>query len=451
MSKFKTISGEGKVVSFQGQLRLLSENGGWKQKVEVWLLNSLRNKNNWVYQNLSIHKDLFAGTPLLCAYVGEQIADSHNFEMVIDESGKEVPDFRKATAERIVGYFPSKENIRIEKKDGVEWIVGVGEIFSWYNMQLVEKLKKQGVLSVSIETLIDEYHYEGDTEVFTKYQILGTTLLHETVSPAVEGAHIKALSTLGMNGVKEMTLRVASKNSNEDKQNKNPQTKNNKENYVTMKIKDLQVEGFKVLGANGNKIALLSKEKGEAFISTAEKDNGEIIIGAKTSVNATVSFGEGENAIVVALDSVIDSYMTENSELKAELSQKDTDYETIKTVLNKMQTQETARRKESIKASIKGRLAEIKANSDVDIAENECDDLMADDKINEYVAMEDSEGKFIGDEKARCDVDTRCMSKILEARKNAKAKVFAWERIKDNSEKDENVDDIELSIENILK
>jgi hypothetical protein len=68
---------------------------------------------------------------------------------------------------------------------------------------------------------------EGTTEVFTKYQVLGTTVLGDGVSPAVEKANIRALSAIGREGVREMTLRVASQN--EKSQKPNPQNKIRKE------------------------------------------------------------------------------------------------------------------------------------------------------------------------------------------------------------------------------
>ena len=58
MSKFKTVNSTGKIVSFQGQLRLLAEKNGWLQRVEVRLLNSDLNRNGWIYQNLDEHRHL---------------------------------------------------------------------------------------------------------------------------------------------------------------------------------------------------------------------------------------------------------------------------------------------------------------------------------------------------------------------------------------------------------
>ncbi len=112
--------------------------------------------------------------------------------------------------------------------------------------------------------------------------------------------------------------------------------------------------------------------------------------------------------------------------------------------LEAMQKAEKARRVNAVKEAIKKRLAEIKdSNKDADIAENECDNLMTDEKLEEYAECENKDGAFCGEERACKDVDARCMSKIIEAGK-AKNKVqknqFAWKDIKNNSASEEEND-----------
>ena len=237
MSKFKTITENGKIYnSFIGKLKVLAEKDGWRQKAELWLLNDITNNNDWRYERLEEHRGLFAKTPILVAYVGDKIGDGHNFRQINNPDGSVVASFMSSTAERIVGFFDDDSDIRIEEKDGKKWIVGIGYIWQWYAQELVAKIKKQGLdgMSISIETLIDEMHKEGSTEVFTKYQILGTTILGDDVAPAVTGAYIKALSALGVDKIREETLKVASMQ--KQNQNQNPQTKTKKENKVTMKL-----------------------------------------------------------------------------------------------------------------------------------------------------------------------------------------------------------------------
>ena len=78
MGRIRTVEPGGKLVSFIGSLRLLTETEGLLQKVEVRLLNSEVNRNNWQYLNLEEHRRLFADTPLLVAYRGKKVGDGHN-------------------------------------------------------------------------------------------------------------------------------------------------------------------------------------------------------------------------------------------------------------------------------------------------------------------------------------------------------------------------------------
>lgn len=451
MGQEQTMKPTEKFNSSVGLLKILAEKDGWKQKVELWLLNSEVNRNNWQYLNLEQHKGLFAETPILIAYKGDQLGDGHNFDKVELPNGQVVASFMGSTSERPVGFFPTNAEMRIEEKDGKEWIVGVGWIWKWYAQELVAHLKEQGLegMSISIETLIDEMYMNGDTEVFTKYQILGTTILHETVAPAVADARIRALSALGIDNIRKETLRVASMY---QERNKNPQTKNNKEKQTIMNKKSLKdmFKGCQILEVVGNKVALLSCDKHEAFVSSVTKDDsGALVEGGKIAVNATVVFGEGENEVKVALDSVIEQFKTENEELKTQLADKEETIKALSKANEKMQTQETERRKEAVKTAIDNRFAEIKANSDADFADNECDELKTDEKINAFIAMEDQDGKFIGDTEAVKAVDARCMSKIIEAHKvraNSQKKTYAWDMQHDKDGNKKNADDIDATV-----
>lgn len=449
MGKEQTIKPTAKFNSSLGALKILAEKDGWKQKVELWLLNSDVNRNNWQYLNLEQHKKLFSETPILIAYKGDQIGDGHNFDKIKLPNGKVVASFMGADAERPVGFFPTNAEMRIEEKDGKKWIVGVGYLWKWYAQELVAHLKEQGLdgMSISIETLIDEMYINGEIEVFTKYQILGTTVLHETVAPAVELARIRALSELGIDKIREETLRVASMYQDD----LNPQTKTKKEKQTIMNKKSLKdkFKGFHVIEVFGEKVALLSQDKHETFVSSAVKDNGEIVEGVKTACNATVVFGDGENEMKVALDSVTRLFETEIEELKAKLLDNEKTIKALSETNEKMKAQEIARRKEAVKKAIDNRFAEIKANSDAEFTDGECDELKSEEKVNAFILMENADGKFIGDVEAQKAVDTRCMSKILETHKvkvNAQKREYFWDTPVGASAKNEQIDDIDRSI-----
>ena len=433
MNAFKTVKTEGKLVSFQGEIRLLAEVKDWYQKVELWLLNDKTNRNNWRYERLDEHKHLFAGTPLLVAYVGNKVGDGHNFEEVRNPDGSVTASFISATAERVVGYFKNESDIRIEMRDGKKWIVGTGYIWKWYAQELVAKLKKQGIegMPVSIETLVDEMYMDGSTEVYTKWQVLGTTILGLDVAPAVADASIRALSALNSKEVREITLRVASMQEEQAKNNNPQNKKNSKGEGQSMKVKELECKfpNFTVLAVNGKNVALLS-DKGVPYISTAEKNGQEIVIGEKTEIAVNAVFGEGDNTVNVALDTITEKQNAKIANLEAELEKEKNEKETTLKALEAMQKAEKTRRENAIKEAVKRHLAEIKADTGADIADNECDSLLTDEKVAEYVEMVDKEGNFCGEVQACKDVDAICMKKLQEASKaknNAQKKKYAWD------------------------
>ena len=303
------------LVSVEGILRL-SQSTELTQKVELWLLNDDVNRNNWQYLNLEEHMAQFVGTPILIAYKGKQIGDGHNFDEVRNADGSVTPSFMSATAERIVGVIKSVEDIRLETINNKHWIVATGYIWKWYARELVAKLNGQGggksEMSVSIETLIDEMHMDGDTEVFTKYTILGTTILGDSVAPAVADASIKALSAIGQASLRELTLRVASANNpqpTEDESKgtaegaKKQQKKGLSFSMNKNRLQELiaKVPNHRILAVNGDKVLMLNA-KDDLFMADVIKENDDLDVGKKVAVNATVEVAEGENSVSFELE-----------------------------------------------------------------------------------------------------------------------------------------------------
>ena len=433
MSKFKTVQAGGKIVSFKGQLRLLAEKDGWLQRVEVRLLNSDVNRNNWKYVNLAEHRKLFARTPLLCAYVGDKIADGHNFTMRKDtRTGEEIADFTAPDAERIVGYFAKDEDIRLETIDGKEWIVGVGTIFTWYNRQLVEKLKERGSLSVSIETLIDEMHYEGEVEVFTKYQILGTTILNEKVNPAVVGANIKTLQFKG--DIQEFTMRVASFDEQQSGLPKQePQTRTNqnsgKGEAKTMakvrKIDEMRAKfpGYTVLAVNGQSVALLNA-KGSPCFYTFQDDENTVVTEKINEVNVNSVFGEGESTVNVPVEQLVGSIQAKLNSAQKALDDATAENARLNEKIKAMTDAEAKRREKLVRDAVNSELAENREcyKNEAEIDEHLCDDLLTDESVAKYTEMVDGDGNFCGDERARADVNAKCNKVVREAKKARQAK-----------------------------
>lgn len=435
--------------SIQGEIRVLSKKNKWMREVELWLVNDATTRNDGRYVDIDKRKDLFAETPILVAYKHGEVGDGHNFEEIRNPDGSITASFMGATSERIVGYFKKDTDLRIEERDGLKWVVGKGYIWEWYAQELVKKLEEQGLrgMSVSIETLIDEMRMEGTTEIYEKYQILGTTILGDNVTPAVKDANIRALSAIGVDAIRQMTVRVASENQKIESQTKV------KENKTVMKVKDLagKFDGFTVLAVNGSNVALLSAE-GTPYMSTAELVDDKVNMGEISEIAVNAVFGEGENAVSVQLDKITERLNAEIAELKARAEQAESERTTALNSLEAMQKAEKTRRKNAVKEAIKTHLAEIKDKIDVALSEEICADLSTDEKVEEYAEME-SEGEFCGDIQACKDVDSACMNEILKSHRSESEHKYVWDIVANSQKESEDKEGsfANKAVKNVMK
>lgn len=451
MATFKKTDGGKTYNSFPGKLRVLSKEDEFLYKVEVWLLNSEVNRNNWQYLNLDEHRHLFADTPILVAYTGGKVGDGHNFRMKRDENGEAYASFTDANAERIVGWFKNDSDIRIEEKDGVRWIVGDGTIWSYYARELADLLTEQGAegMDVSIETLVENYEVKNGVEVFENYQILGTTILGKGVNPAVAGAHIHALSL--EDDLKDFKLKVASYMETA-KETIQKGTKRMALNKVQLEALNAKFNGYKIVGTSedGNHIALLSEADNCFYGYTL---NGEEEIVAENikpvNLNAEADFGDD---VKVALDA-IGAYVDQIKALTKKVADLEATANEFESENKALKEKETNRRNKAVVAAIKALLKAYNAEADEPIDDKACADIVEDAENGEFSDCENAEGEFCGEEKACSLVKARIFDheSAIRAKKNAaNAAVHSWlDGLRKNS--NENSDSIEGLLSRIKK
>lgn len=451
MGKYKTTDGGKTYNSFPGKLRVLSKEDEFLYKVEVWLLNSEVNRNNWQYLNLDEHRHLFADTPILVAYTGGKVGDGHNFRMKRDENGEAYASFTDANAERIVGWFKNDSDIRIEEKDGVRWIVGDGTIWSYYARELADLLTEQGAegMDVSIETLVNSYEVKNGVEVFDSYQILGTTILGKGVNPAVAGAHIRALSL--EDDLKDFKLKVASYMETA-KETIQKGTKRMALNKVQLEALNAKFNGYKIVGTSedGNHIALLSEADNCFYGYTL---NGEEEIVAENikpvNLNAEADFGDD---VKVALDA-IGAYVDQIKALTKKVADLEATANEFESENKALKEKETNRRNKAVVAAIKALLKAYNAEAEEPIDDKACADIVEDAENGEFSDCENAEGEFCGEEKACSLVKARIFDheSAIRAKKNAaNAAVHSWlDGLRKNS--NENSDSIEGLLSRIKK
>ena len=444
MRKYRQVNTDGSAHRiFEGQLRVCSSDDKKNYKVKLMLLNEKVNRNNWQYTRVAEHAREAEDIPLLYSVVGNKIGNSHDFEVVTDEKGNQYASFIGAESEHPYGWLPSvvdgQPNARMETIDGVEWLTATAYLPSFYNTEMIKELEKNGgQMPISIETLVSKFHMDGDVEVEDSYTIVGVTILGVTTTPAVAGANIRKLA-LKEGQLKELKLRVASLVSADS--NNEPQTQQNSKKGVgkSMKILNLddirdKFEGYTVLGCNGLSVALLSDE-GRTFKYTFQENEDTVVPSRIEAVAVNSVFGEGDGAVTISAEQLIGTEKSQLNAAKAALEKEVQKNAELTAKLNKMEEQETARRKEAVKAAIKSRLADNKRDCGYDLPDTLCDSLMTDECIGKYAGMVDEHGAFCGEKQAMCDVDALCMDEIRKENKaKAKNNGFKWSNIRDGAD-----------------
>lgn len=436
-----------------GKLRVLRAVNKKLYSVELWLLNNIRNRNGWLYENLEEHLSEVEDIPILTAYLrnGQVIGDGHNYDLRRGKDGKEYASFTAADAERIVGWIPKDSNIRLETdENSVPWIVADGYLWRWYAPELVDKIAGQGGMEVSIETLVHQERVEGNTEIEERYTILGVTVLGDGVAPAVAGASIKSLTEI-REGMKEEILKAASYVGETDEQQTATQetlTTNPKERKKITMIPTMRqlaeagkaFEGYTCVGLSedGMRVALLSADHAPFFYAFSETDKGNVIPERIKAASAIVTFKADEMETEASLDTVmapaLNSLKTAEERVKALEAEK----QSLTEKLEGMEKREKARRLQAAKDAAKAALDKFNANRDEDRKFN-CDIL---DGLNsridagEFTDCEDKECNWVGDKMVANEVAVLCMAEQAkqDAADKAKEKHFhTWNQGKNNS------------------
>lgn len=427
---------------YLGNLKFMGQDEDKNFLVEVEIVRSGPNRNGWDFQNMETLCNTFLGTPLLCAYLPNRVGDGHNFREATLPTGEEILDFTGPTAERIVGMISENpDDIWTEEREDGTWAIARGKIWRFYNRQLVDKLALQGGMAVSaeIETFGGEMDKNG-IEVYTNWQGLGVTLLHESVPPAVPGAHIQAIRAMSEE-FKEMKFKAASYHPNAtdeqgiqgDEGGNNTNEMNDKGVNHTMSFNRREAErlapkfdGYTIVGlSEDSKNVILMSETGGLFSYTFNEEYGEGVVAEAIAPVKNVSVMCGETP--ADLDEIVKAMSATISESKATIANLNARIETLNSENETLKTAEHDRRIEMVKASVHKALEDIAESCDN--AEN-CDNEAAEIEgcAEDYAQME-SDGKFCGADVAYDKLMSIYGKKVAKSRKDnaAKSKAqFAW-------------------------
>lgn len=435
MSKFKTVSASNPArrVFADGIMKVNSVDANKNYKVSLMLISEGRNRNGWVYEGLAANLNQFVNIPLLYSVIDGKVANSHDFEIKKDQNGETYASFIGAECEHIAGWISDKlpdgqPNAYIANIDGKQWVC-VKEAFlpAYYNKEFIDELEaNNGQMSISIETLVYKNRTVGDTEYEEEWQCVGVTILGRGVRPAVAGANIRKLSAYGEE-LRELKLRVASYYEQEthtepqtQKQNQNSKKGATRTMAKVLNLEDLKgkFNGYTVLGANGLTVALLS-DKGRTCSYTFLENEDTVVPERIEEIAVNSVFGEGDGAISVSAEQLVGSIRAELNSAKTTLDKKTEEITKLTEKINAMTEAERKRRIKLVKDAIKSEFAENcdAYKNDTELDEHLCDELLTDECVGKYAEMENKDGEFIGDAKARDDVNAKCNKVVRDAKK----------------------------------
>lgn len=399
--------------------------------VEILAMKSGVNRNGWDFTLSGIEKNgkTFAGMPLLIAYKGDKIGDGHNFSYTRNRvTGEIEADFRAADAERIVGEIPEDANIRVENINNEDWLILPARIWRYYAQQLIAYIADNRVMNVSVEVEVDDGYEvrENGVEVFEEWTALGVTILGQGVSPAIEGARLRALAT--SEEYRAMRLKAASYVP--DKKPINGGI------FMNEALKKMLSEAMKDYGvvvgysADGKYASVLRTNGVPALYPLANFNENDgviqsLFINASVSFNAAIKNEEGEDvAIVCEANDYPNAVAAEAEAAKTECEAAKTECEAAKAECAAAQT----RVAELEKAEADRKTAEmmkafdsavnaynVKASSEERITEEEVNTIHNAIKEGKFASIDDAVGEF---KKLAYDKH--------EAHTKKETKTFAW-------------------------
>lgn len=433
-----------------GLLEVLDRDSDLNYNVKLRVMRSGLNRNGWDYRNIEQFAETFKGTPILCAYPGNQIGDGHNMGEAL-WNGEVICDFTGPNAERIVGAIGEGENdVWTESGEDGTWIIANGKLWRFYNRQLCDHLAEQGRMEVSAETEVTEEHDENSVSIFTAWRGLGVTILHETVAPAIPGASIHALKAMDSEKWNSLKLKAASYHPKTEggegtpPKAEEPTTPNNNkgvEKKLILNKRQLaklneRFKDYVLLQATENEedksiLVTMRNDSYESFSYRLASMDETIATERIVPVACTVNIGEDFS---MNADDYFASLTSRVERLSADLSKAEKERDEAQATIKAMTEKENTRRVKAMKEAAKSALDKFNADRSAEekVCEEDISCVMAEIDGGDYTECADKDGNFCGEEKVCQRVMSICAQKDIEFRaKNAEKKnnQFAWDGI----------------------
>lgn len=175
-------------------------NNGDFLKIDMYAISDGENNNGSEFLKESFEPSILTvyNKPIL-AYYNKDIQDTeeHNSKMQLDDKGNIWYDYQYEKGERPVGTIPESADVCVKQKDGKSWLyIGNALIWTEYNRQLIELIKKQLRKKVSVEIDVLDSEEINGVERIKLFKFLGVTILGKepdgtVIESGIEDAHLR--------------------------------------------------------------------------------------------------------------------------------------------------------------------------------------------------------------------------------------------------------------------
>ena len=192
-------------------------------EIEVWAISDAYPNNNishFPYKTLvrNIKNGNFYNKPVLGYWnnitSNYEVHNGSEEDKALYDPEYDIDYYDYSDGERPIGFIRKDDNIRIEEKDGLHWVVFSAIIWVKYNYNGVKQLLKSKTKKVSAEVSIYKYHTDDKgIEIYDDWSFDGVTILgylpntkiqaHE----GIEGAHMnisEKINTIFSHDIKQL-------------------------------------------------------------------------------------------------------------------------------------------------------------------------------------------------------------------------------------------------------
>jgi len=149
-----------------------------------------RNESSFTVESLEDAKQTVVNKPILANFTQNDFGSHDSFPKYDPISGKMYEQF----IEKPIGIINESSDIRIEKVDGHSWLCFSGLVWTEYNFLAVNLLKKRRTNKISVEIkVLSSYLDENNIEIIEKFELLGVTLLGDSVTEGIPNAHLSIM------------------------------------------------------------------------------------------------------------------------------------------------------------------------------------------------------------------------------------------------------------------